>query len=1110
VSVELQILSWVQPYFFKQFVGIPFMNSARQQAHRGRSTHLASKRGTPPRERTGPESIREPVLAAQNLLGNQGVLQRLEAGLRMNDINDPAEREADRVAQAVLTMKHGDTAAPPASRSSAPVLQRKCTSCEEEEDETRLIQREASSASPVTAIPAIVGRVLESPGRPLDTAARSFMEPRFRRDFSGVRVHDDAEAVTSARSINAKAYAVGNDLVFASRNYSPDTSEGKWILAHELAHVIQQGRGGPVSSFNPGGQLERYAEKAAGGLLGKEVAIEVGGASAIGLARLPTDADMPILLTEDQDASKFSSDQRQQMMGIIDKRLQYLDSRAKDTSQPTITIKIPGLTGPSVESERATLLEWRRKLESGTGILIAVGATRNSPAPTSNRSSVTPSGLASTTPPASRVHGTHATPTGFAAPDKSQPHTLEETLAAANKDPHKKPAADFSTQLQVPPLSPADLSSLYGSASPTSDTKPSNVNRAHTTPPGVATPKPQPHTLEETLAAANKDPHKKPAVDFSTHQQLAPLSPETLKNVKEADEARRRGEVTLPDGTTVVIPPKPSGEITVDMKHENYVLAPANVQGVRAMVVRNLNAELRAIEIGADASSDAAWQFLTDWPIMRRLADWASSAEPPPASIWSNAYKGIADSREALRQGNLERAVELTKSAKAALRNAQWQWGYYKDRNLQGAEDIKSGAETTRDAAKYTLMGLAIVASGGTALAVATAGGIAIDLADVASRAALGEKINWADVTAEVAIQVITTKFGGRLSSGLFQAAEKKAAARGLNLTRKLLTDAVQSVVAGAESRTLAASLRAAYEKAANDRREMTVDQFIDQVTDPKSVLIDLVIGVGRGLLTKPAVSAAKAATEKASPSTKQSSRSTPDTVNPETKNAEVIDLAEVREKVARDKEAARAREVGKKGERGRRKKVAAGAENDPTVAAFSDEDIEESLADASRTHRGDERTFDPEDFGAENIRKRPNVGTYEYNPWHGDSRLLGQRLRESGWPKPGEGYQAHHIVPSNEPPAQRLRDFLRDRGFEDINHPDNGVWLPTGSQTGNVGAEFKHEFTFNDPAFRNEYFTRLEEILMSDSKISRATIHLKLRSIRTYLKKGELPPPNI
>lgn len=90
------------------------------------------------------------------------------------------------------------------------------------------------------SIPPIVREVLGSSGQPLDSVTRAFMEPRFGHDMSGVRVHSDAQAAESARAVNALAYTVGRDVVFGAAQYAPATARGRALLAHELAHVVQQ------------------------------------------------------------------------------------------------------------------------------------------------------------------------------------------------------------------------------------------------------------------------------------------------------------------------------------------------------------------------------------------------------------------------------------------------------------------------------------------------------------------------------------------------------------------------------------------------------------------------------------------------------------------------------------------------------------------------------------------------------------------------------------------------------------------------------------------------------------------------------------------------------
>ena len=115
--------------------------------------------------------------------------------------------------------------------------------CEETHDED-LLQRSPSDASAGPALaPPIVHDVLGSPGRPLEPGTRATMERSFGHDFGSVRVHTDARAAESARAVHARAYTVGSDVVFADGRYAPGTEDGRRLLAHELAHVVQQGSG---------------------------------------------------------------------------------------------------------------------------------------------------------------------------------------------------------------------------------------------------------------------------------------------------------------------------------------------------------------------------------------------------------------------------------------------------------------------------------------------------------------------------------------------------------------------------------------------------------------------------------------------------------------------------------------------------------------------------------------------------------------------------------------------------------------------------------------------------------------------------------------------------
>jgi hypothetical protein len=155
--------------------------------------------------------------------GNQAIQSLFRSGLvqaslAIGAIDDPAEHEADAIAAEV-------TSAEMPGRPKA----------------TGLAVRRSLHSGPFSGhVPGIVSDVLRSSGQPLDPSVRAAFEQRFGRDFGHVRVHTNSEAAASARSINALAYTAGSDIVFDADQFSPQTPQGQRLLAHELAHVLQQ------------------------------------------------------------------------------------------------------------------------------------------------------------------------------------------------------------------------------------------------------------------------------------------------------------------------------------------------------------------------------------------------------------------------------------------------------------------------------------------------------------------------------------------------------------------------------------------------------------------------------------------------------------------------------------------------------------------------------------------------------------------------------------------------------------------------------------------------------------------------------------------------------
>lgn len=123
-----------------------------------------------------------------------------------------------------------------------------------------------SGDRPSQEAPPIVHEVLRSPGEPLDPATRAFFEPRFGHHFGQVRVHTDQKAAGSARAVQAQAYTVGQNVVFGAGQFSPGTAAGQRLLAHELAHTVQQRSGSaglrvPLTVTSPGDTQEVEADR---------------------------------------------------------------------------------------------------------------------------------------------------------------------------------------------------------------------------------------------------------------------------------------------------------------------------------------------------------------------------------------------------------------------------------------------------------------------------------------------------------------------------------------------------------------------------------------------------------------------------------------------------------------------------------------------------------------------------------------------------------------------------------------------------------------------------------------------------------------------------------
>lgn len=229
------------------------------------------------------------ILQLQRTAGNQAVQRLIQSGvlqakLKIGQPNDIYEQEADRVAEQVMNMpepivrrqeeeeeKEEPIQTKPIAEQITPLVQRQSEEEkeelvqtkslvpevvpqlqrqpeEEEEEKGELLQTKEISGQNAEITPDLESRInaIRGGGQPLSESQRAFFEPRFGYDFSQVRVHTDGKAIEVSKMLQARAFTIENNIIFGEGQYEPSTIAGQYLMAHELAHTIQQSHDGPM------------------------------------------------------------------------------------------------------------------------------------------------------------------------------------------------------------------------------------------------------------------------------------------------------------------------------------------------------------------------------------------------------------------------------------------------------------------------------------------------------------------------------------------------------------------------------------------------------------------------------------------------------------------------------------------------------------------------------------------------------------------------------------------------------------------------------------------------------------------------------------------------
>lgn len=217
----------------QRLLGVSATQMRSHQCGCGKSSSLAGKcsectKKQSPHQQWMSQSVKETIASPiiHEVLRSPAIT--LQPKLKLGSSSDRYEQEADRIADTVMQLKSPATALSEGSHPRLDTL-----------DTPQIQQRSTSTVHRADTQP-MVENVLSSPGRPLPTTTRKMMESRLGHDFSQVRVHTNAEAQASAAALNAQAYTVGHDLVFAAGQFNPSSFSGQHLLSHELTHVVQQ------------------------------------------------------------------------------------------------------------------------------------------------------------------------------------------------------------------------------------------------------------------------------------------------------------------------------------------------------------------------------------------------------------------------------------------------------------------------------------------------------------------------------------------------------------------------------------------------------------------------------------------------------------------------------------------------------------------------------------------------------------------------------------------------------------------------------------------------------------------------------------------------------
>jgi hypothetical protein len=999
----------------------------------------------------------------------------------------PASRGAD-VAVSFDRLQHaaGNRAVDALVRSQSAIgLQRKCACTASGSPCPRCakarLQRRRADERALDEIPPIVGDVLAASGQALDPATRAFMEARFDHDFSGVRVHADSRAADSAQAVNAHAYTVGSHVVFATGRFSGTTGPGRELLAHELAHVVQQTRAG-TSPIGESPQSEAEADRAARLVAGGDRAPALGAAPGT-LARKPKAEAPPSVKRMTVVQAPGSVVAMFDGMPVLTVAYNAAAGTARvdhyhdhEGAESVFIVTPPGSDARATRNmggaPGVTFSEVEPETEDGftevSGYTFQLLGPPAKPAP---KPSPPPA------PPPPPVHQAKKPEEEKEKPpelpDKSAEELIDEHTTANFLDEEALGAELLKYALSGDPARVQATLTALGS------TDRDDVARAF-------------------MEAAKEEDLAKIAETEEGRRLLARLKTELTAGYMGGDEeaqserinqaivANRDPEIVLEEIKTAPIIPfssvgwtkLSSASIDAELLDNGKIRVKSFMKPEHWQHAKNVSTLF--------ASHLETMEFYPDQMVGLHLIDEGGKQVYVPAiqllqmsnqedtKLWTMAGEGVITGVTLGSGGAVIAGGEATAAA-ATTRGALWlgraatvlKWG---DRIATGAGIVNTLVNDHR--------GLIIQHFGKEYVDAWAKVEFVLQMYAIGRGAiALGQTGN--------ALRATLKDYKARRAAMKLSPADEKALDDVVRETEKALDDIDAQIAAGKAKGTISGDALGAPSPHA----------LVDDVTAETKQLFEKKPGLKKALQENPR---AAAALKKC-----QSPCFPPYATEDQIKRLDKL-LADAEadgyvldRKLLADHLRSIDRDPGLKTAAQKQQAL------DNLINSLGDVKDDLDVKGAARNVPGAGEHVEPGEFTGGEQRGR-HLRTSEYDPTIGDSTRLGENLRSAARPKPGPGYQAHHIIPSNEGP-QELRDLLKKHQL-DLNGEHNGSWLPTGKQTANLGAEFKHEFVTSSP----EYFARLKRILDTDPPLGKDEFVRRLRAIGEYLQKGELPPPNL